>query len=117
MEISSMENVADETEAYDARFKTAEAYETHGLYNEALVLYKSIVADTPALPEERRRQIDDKIAKLSREIDDEDDQALSHDLSSEKYRISRQAFPLEKALPKCMTAPLRSRNSASTRKQ
>jgi type II secretory ATPase GspE/PulE/Tfp pilus assembly ATPase PilB-like protein len=99
MEISSMENVADETEAYDARFKTAEAYETHGLYNEALVLYKSIVADTPALPEERRRQIDDKIAKLSREIDDEDDQALSHDLSSEEVSHIKTGLSIGESAP------------------
>ncbi len=94
-----MENVADEAEAYDTRFKTAEAYETHGLYNEALVLYKSIVADTPALTEERRQQIEDKIAKLSREIDDEDDQALSHDLSSEEVSHIKTGLSIGESAP------------------
>lgn len=76
-----MEIAASATDQYDARLKTAEAYETHGLYNEALVLYKSIIADTPDSDEERHRQLKDKIAKLSREIDDEEDQALPRELS------------------------------------
>jgi type II secretory ATPase GspE/PulE/Tfp pilus assembly ATPase PilB-like protein len=79
-----MESIAPAANAYDAKLKTAEAYETHGLYNEALVLYKSIIADTPDLDEESHRQLENKIAKLSREIDDEEDQALPRDVSPEE---------------------------------
>lgn len=94
-----MESAAATTDHYDARLKTAEAYETHGLYNEALVLYKSIIADTPDLGEDRRRQLADKIAKLSREIDDEEDQALPKDISAEEVSHIKTGLSIGESAP------------------
>jgi type II secretory ATPase GspE/PulE/Tfp pilus assembly ATPase PilB-like protein len=78
-----MESVQATTEDYKAKIKSAEAYEKHGLYNEALELYKDILAGDADLDEGVVQQIKFKVNELGKEIEDKDSDA-PYNLSTEE---------------------------------
>ena len=77
-----MESVQTTTEDYQAKIKSAEAYEKHGLYDEALELYKDILSGTADLEEEVLQKIKFKVDDLGKEIEDNDQQS-PYNLSTE----------------------------------
>jgi len=77
-----MESVQATTEDYQAKIKSAEAYEKHGLYNEALELYKDILAGDAGLDEDAIQQIKFKVNELGKEIEDKDNET-PYNLSTE----------------------------------
>ncbi len=85
------------TEKLESRLKTAEAYETHGLYDEALVLYKSILSAESELNEAVRKRVQAKIDALGKEI--EEDQEVAYDLSSEEVTHIKAELSLGESAP------------------
>lgn len=63
-----METVQEKS-GFDAKRKVAEAYETHGLYDEAISVYRQILSSFPDLADETRAAVEEKINALSQEID------------------------------------------------
>ncbi|MBS3809602.1 MAG: hypothetical protein KGY38_05570, partial [Desulfobacterales bacterium] len=64
-----MESIQEKS-GFDARIKVAEAYESHGLYQEAVTVYREILSGFSDLSGENRTAIEEKIDKLSRELED-----------------------------------------------
>jgi len=77
-----MENIQTKTDDYESKLKTAEAYETHGLYDEALGLYKTVL-ESAELDDDTRGWIKHKVKELGKEIE-EKDLAIPYDFSSDK---------------------------------
>ena len=77
-----MESVQTTTEDYQAKIKSAEAYEKHGLYDEALELYKDILSGDADLEEEVIQKIKFKVDELGKEIEDNDNPS-PYNLSTE----------------------------------
>ncbi len=78
-----MESVQTKAEDCQAKIKSAEAYEKHGLYDEALELYKDILAEDADLAEEVIQKIKFKVNELGKEIEDKDNQT-PYNLSTEE---------------------------------
>ncbi|MFW5975314.1 MAG: ATPase, T2SS/T4P/T4SS family [Desulfosalsimonas sp.] len=76
-----MESIQEKS-GFDAKMKSAEAYEAHGLFEEAATVYKEILEENHDLAEETRAQIQQKIDELSKESE-EIEQSSAADLSSE----------------------------------
>ncbi len=86
------------TDKVESKIKTAEAYETHGLYDEALVLYKSILSGETDLDAALRKRVEEKIDILGREID-EGEQDVAYDLSSEEVSNIKDGLSLGESAP------------------
>ncbi len=78
-----MESVQETTEDYQAKIKSAEAYEKHGLYDEALELYQEILSVETDLDEALVQQIKLKMDELGKEIEVHDSDT-HYNLSSEE---------------------------------
>ncbi|MFW6080366.1 MAG: GspE/PulE family protein [Desulfosalsimonas sp.] len=76
-----MESIQEKS-GFDAKMKSAEAYESHGLFGEAATVYREILEEYPDLVEETREEIQQKIEELSKELEEEE-QPSAADLSSE----------------------------------
>jgi type II secretory ATPase GspE/PulE/Tfp pilus assembly ATPase PilB-like protein len=93
-----MDRLVKATNSFDAMIKSAEAYEAHGLYDEALVLYKNIVAEVPDLGEDVRKRLLNKIEELSSEIED-NAQEVPYDLSSEEVSHIKTGLSIGESAP------------------
>ncbi len=82
----------------DARIKSAEAYEAHGLHSEALVVYQNILAEISDIDDERRRQVQEKIKDLGREIEDQD-QDSAFEISSEQVNHIKTGLSIGESAP------------------
>lgn len=69
---------AEKQTGFDARQKVAEAYEAHGLYEEAISVYRDMLSSFKDLSEEARAGIQSKIDSLSQEAED-----LEHEVAKE----------------------------------
>ncbi|MCU0598782.1 MAG: Flp pilus assembly complex ATPase component TadA [Desulfobacterales bacterium] len=98
MEAGSMDSVAKTTNTYDSMIKSAEAYEAHGLFDEALVLYKNILAEVSELDEDVRKRLQYKIEELSNEIA-EKGQDIPYDLSSEEVTHIKTGLSIGESAP------------------
>jgi type II secretory ATPase GspE/PulE/Tfp pilus assembly ATPase PilB-like protein/DNA-directed RNA polymerase subunit F len=78
-----MESVQATTEDCQAKIKSAEAYEKHGLYDEALEIYQNILSVETDLDEALVRQIKLKVDELGKEIEVHDSDT-HYSLSSEE---------------------------------
>lgn len=85
-----METIQTEIKDYEAKLKTAEAYETHGLYDEALGLYKTVLEEAE-LEEDTRGWINHKVKELGKEIE-EKDQDIPYDFTSEEASQAKQGL-------------------------
>lgn len=90
--------VVKASDKLDSMMKSAEAYEAHGLYDEALVLYKSIITEVSDLDEIVLKQLQDKIEELSGEIEDKD-QEVPYDLSSEQVTHIKTGLSIGESAP------------------
>ncbi len=70
------------TNDVESRLKTADTYEGHGLYDEALAIYQQVLSELPNDEEARRNELQSKIDELRQEIED-DAQEPEYDLSTE----------------------------------
>src|SRR6056297_523765 len=70
------------TNDIEARLKTADTYESHGLYDEALAVYQQVLSELPEDDEARRNDLQSRIDALRQEIED-DAQEPDYDLTSE----------------------------------
>ncbi|MBC2716434.1 MAG: type II/IV secretion system protein [Desulfobacteraceae bacterium] len=93
-----MGNVQTTTEDCQAKIKSAEAYETHGLYDEALELYKDILAGDAEPDEELLQRIKLKIDELGKEIEDKDRQT-PYNLSTEDVSHIKTGLSLGESGP------------------
>ncbi|MFW6052375.1 MAG: ATPase, T2SS/T4P/T4SS family [Desulfosalsimonas sp.] len=73
---------AKEKSGIDAKMKSAEAYESHGLFEEAATLYREILEGYSDIDKETRAEIQKKIDELSKELE-EVEQPAATELSSE----------------------------------
>ncbi len=78
-----MGSVQTKIEDYQAKIKSAEAYEAHGLYDEALDLYKDILSENRDLDQAVYQKIKLKIDDLGKEIEDKDS-STPYNLSTEE---------------------------------
>lgn len=77
----------------DSRVRSAEAYEAHGLYTEAIVVYQNLLDEVAEMDDERRRRIRDRISDLSREIQGRD-QDSAFEISAEQVNYLKTGFVL-----------------------
>ncbi|MFW5930187.1 MAG: ATPase, T2SS/T4P/T4SS family [Desulfosalsimonas sp.] len=77
-----MEGVKEKS-GFDAKMKSAEAYESHGLSEEALTLYKEILEGFSDLDEETSAKLRERIDALSQELEEVEEQPAAAELSSE----------------------------------
>ncbi len=93
-----MESAQKTTEDYQAKIKSAEAYEKHGLYDEALELYEDILSRGADLDEKVIRKIEFKVEELGKEIDDKDNE-IPYNLSSEDVSHIKTGLSLGESGP------------------
>lgn len=78
-----MEGVQVTTRDFQSKIKSAEAYEAHGLYSEALALYQELLRADAEPAADVAQKIQTKIDELSKEIE-EDESDAHYTLSSEE---------------------------------
>nr|MDA8404777.1 hypothetical protein [Desulfobacteraceae bacterium] len=96
-----MSTVHLKTENSQAKIKSAEAYEAHGLYNEAIELYKEILSSGAGLDKEILQKAQSKIDELSKEIDD-DDKGSSYTLSKEEVSHIKTGLAIGESVPEIL---------------
>ena len=82
----------------EAKIKTAEAYESHGLIDEAVSVYRGILSGNAVLDESSRMRIEDKLSALNHELEDLD-QETPHDLSSEQVTHIKTGLSIGESAP------------------
>jgi type II secretory ATPase GspE/PulE/Tfp pilus assembly ATPase PilB-like protein len=96
-----MSTVHLKTENYQAKIKSAEAYEAHGLYNEAIELYKEILSADSGLDKETLQKARYKIDELSKEIND-DDISIPQSLSKEEVSHIKTGLSIGESVPEIL---------------
>jgi len=96
-----MSTVHLKTENYQAKIKSAEAYEAHGLYNEAIELYKEILSVDSGLDKETLQKARYKIEELSKEIND-DDISIPQSLSKEEVSHIKTGLSIGESVPEIL---------------
>ncbi|RJP85663.1 MAG: type II/IV secretion system protein, partial [Desulfobacteraceae bacterium] len=89
------------TESYQSKIKSAEAYEAHGLYNEAMELYKEILSADTGLEKEVLQKVQFKVDELSKEIDD-DDKSSPYNLSTEDVSHIKTGLSIGESIPEIL---------------
>jgi len=82
----------------ESRLKAAEAYESHGLYDEALAVYQQLLSQTTDDDDAVRNRIQGKIDELSQEVND-DDKAPSYELSHEEVNYIKTGLSIGESAP------------------
>ncbi|HMA85814.1 MAG TPA: type II/IV secretion system protein [Desulfosalsimonadaceae bacterium] len=82
----------------ESRLKTADAYESHGLFDEALALYQEVLSELPTADADRRSEIQNKIDELKQEVDEEDDDP-GYELSSEEVTHIKSGLSIGESGP------------------
>mgnify|MGYP006272977227 FL=1 len=77
-----MGNAKAMTNDMESRLKAADAYKAHGLYDEALAVYKQLLSELPDEDEANRKEIQGRIDSLDTEMQD-GGEGPAYDLSSE----------------------------------
>ena len=93
-----MESVQATTMDYQAKLKSAEAYEAHGLYDEAMELYKEVLSGETDLDEALVQTIKSKIEILDKEIEDKDSDS-HYNLSSEEVSHLKTGLSIGESSP------------------
>jgi len=81
-----------------SRLKTADAYESHGLFDEALALYEEVLSELPEDDKDRRSDIQNKIDELKQEVE-EDDEDAGYELSSEEVTHIKSGLSIGESGP------------------
>ncbi len=87
-----------EKSGIQSKIKAAEAYESHGLYDEALSVYQSLLEDYSDLDETKRSEIEAKIKELGREME-EMEQEIAQDISSEEVTHLKTGLSIGESAP------------------
>lgn len=74
-----METVSEKSDM-ESKLKAAAAYESHGLFEEAVSLYRSLLDENPDMEGSKRSEIESRIHELAREMEDFEQEA-AQDLS------------------------------------
>lgn len=82
----------------ESRLKTADAYESHGLFDEALALYQEVLAELPEDDADRRSEIQKKIDGLKEEVEDDEGDA-GYELSSEEVTHIKSGLSIGESGP------------------
>ncbi len=82
----------------ESKIKTAEAYESHGLYDEAVCLYQTILSDYSEIDPATRAKIKDRLSGLSQELDDLD-QEMPQNLTSEEVTHLKTGLSIGESVP------------------
>ncbi len=85
----------------ETRLKAAEAYESHGLYDEALAVYQQLMSQVADGDESSRNRIQAKIDELSKEVTD-DDKAPSYELSHEEVNYIKTGLSIGESAPEVL---------------
>ncbi|MFP3980968.1 MAG: ATPase, T2SS/T4P/T4SS family [Desulfobacterales bacterium] len=93
-----MESVTEQS-GFDSRMKVAEAYEGHGLYDEALTVYKEILSSFSDLTDETRANIEEKINNLSQEIEEVEQGVPGQELSKEDVSHIKSGLSIGESAP------------------
>ena len=83
---------------FDSRQKVAEAYEAHGLYEEAISVYRDMLESFTDLTEAARAELQSKIDSLSQEAEDLD-QDVAKELSTEDVSHIKSGLSLGESAP------------------
>jgi len=81
-----------------AKLKSAEAYEAHGLYGEAVKLYEDILSGDGEIDPELQQKIRYKVESLAREIEDKD-QDVHYTLSKEEVSHIKTGLSIGESVP------------------
>ncbi|MGM0451919.1 MAG: ATPase, T2SS/T4P/T4SS family [Thermodesulfobacteriota bacterium] len=82
-----------------AKMRTAEAYESHGLYDEAVSLYQTILADYEDIDPDSRAKIEEKINSLSLQLDDDTGDQPAQAISSEEVTHIKSGLSIGESAP------------------
>lgn len=82
----------------DSRIKTAEAYESHGLFDEAVSVYRAILSEYVEIDSSTRSRIEGKLDDLGQELEGLD-QEVPHDLSSEEVTHIKSGLSIGESAP------------------
>lgn len=83
---------------YDSKIKTAEAYESHGLYDEAVEVYRGILSEYTDLDESVRSELKERIETVSKELSDLDHE-VPQDLTSEDVTHIKTGLSIGESAP------------------
>lgn len=92
-----METISEQSDL-QSKIKAAEAYESHGLFDEAVALYQSILAEYHDIDAEKRGQIESKIKELGQEME-EIEQEAAQDLSSQDVSHIKSGLSIGESAP------------------
>ena len=93
-----MESVQAMTEDFQSKIKSAEAYESHGLYDEALEIYKDILSGEADLDDDFIQKIKLKVNELGKEIEDKDSDS-PYNLSTEEVSHIKTGLAIGESAP------------------
>jgi type II secretory ATPase GspE/PulE/Tfp pilus assembly ATPase PilB-like protein len=96
-----MENAQATNGDIEARLKAADAYESHGLFDEALAVYEQVLTELSEADAQTRKRVQDKINALSQEIEG-GDQEPGYDLSSEEVNYIKTGLSIGESAPEVM---------------
>jgi len=82
----------------ESRLKTADAYESHGLYDEALAVYQEVLSELGDADTAKRSEIQGKIDELKKEIEEDEDEA-GYELSSEDVTHIKTGLSIGESAP------------------
>jgi type II secretory ATPase GspE/PulE/Tfp pilus assembly ATPase PilB-like protein len=100
-----MENAQATTSDLESRLKAADAYESHGLYDEALAVYEQLISEIPEEDRATRQRVQGKIDALNREIEDEQEDP-GHGLSSEDVNYIKTGLSIGESAPEIKDSAL-----------
>lgn len=93
--------IASEQSDLQSKIKSAEAYESHGLFDEAVALYQSILAEHPEIEREKRAEIEAKVKDLGKEMEDIEQEA-AQDLSSADVSHIKTGLSIGESAPETL---------------
>ncbi|MGM0402459.1 MAG: ATPase, T2SS/T4P/T4SS family [Thermodesulfobacteriota bacterium] len=93
-----METISEQSDDLQSKMKAAEAYESHGLFDEAVALYQSILAEYHDIDAEKRAKIESKIHELGQEME-EIEQEAAQDLSSQDVSHIKSGLSIGESAP------------------
>ncbi len=92
-----METLSEQSDL-QSKIKAAEAYESHGLFDEAVALYQSILAEYHDMDAQKRADIESKVKELGQEMDELEHEA-PQDLSSRDVTHIKSGLALGESAP------------------
>jgi len=80
------------SEGLETKIKEAETYYSMGLVEDAVAAYRLIISELPESDSKSRDDLEDRIAQLEAEADDERDFPSTDDMSTQDIKVLRKTF-------------------------